>query len=82
MKDAVEPEKSADPPFQLEQLLHSTFDFIIPPLTPDPSRSVILAAELYSGSTLPVPNRGETVTFWPSDEVYMTKILAPAISDP
>lgn len=51
-------------------------------LTPDPLKTVIFAAVSCSGITCPVPNLGETVTFFPSDDVYMTNMLEPVIDEP
>lgn len=84
MKPAVEAEKSIVPcpPFQLWQLLHRTFATILPPLTPEPSRRVICAVVSYWGSDRLVAYLGDTVTLLPSEEVYMTKMLAPTMPLP
>jgi hypothetical protein len=63
--------KSIVPPFQLLQLLHCTFAVIIPFFTPVPSKTVMLALELYVGIVSPVDSLGETVTLLPEESVYI-----------
>jgi hypothetical protein len=67
--------KSALPPDQLLQLEHLTLATIIPLETPEPSSSVTSASPLNWGMEYEVARRGESVTLFPSAEVYMTNIL-------
>lgn len=72
-------EKLWEPPLQVLQLEQRTLAVMVLPDTPEPSSSDIWASPLKSGSCSPFPSRGETVTFFPSEEVYMMKMFAPFI---